>query len=101
MKQPKPLKVKMSIKDVSRKADSLMSKSYAKKDFASTQERLGKAQIANKVKPGQTGTSKEFKTLGKPYPVGKERVDIANKAKQSAKVDSLKSVSLRKQIKKK
>jgi hypothetical protein len=70
----------------------LMESSERKKKAAAMQESLGKAQMKNKVKSGQTGTSKYKETLGTPYPVGKERMDIAKKMRMSAKLDSLASV---------
>ena len=97
MKQPRPLKVKMSIKDVSKKADSLMNKSYDKKSFANEQIRWGKAQI----KAGNGNKVRVLDLKGATSPTAKERIDNANKMKQSAKIDSLTSVKLKNQIKKK
>lgn len=96
MKQLKP-KVKMSIKDVSRKADSLMNESASKKGFANQQIRFGKAAI-------KVGNSERVKVLdlkGTNTPTAQKRIADANKMKQSAKSDSLKSINLRKQIKNK
>lgn len=73
--QPKPKKP--IIKGTSKE---LMASSERKKKAAFDQEYLGKAQIKNKVK---SNTS--------PYPVGSERIAIANKMKKEAKMDSLKS----------
>ena len=72
-------------------SDSLKSESLRKKSFAATQESLGKAQIKNKVKPGQTGVSLYKETLGQPYPVGKQRLDIAKKYREEASKDSTNS----------
>lgn len=73
-------------------SDSLMRSSESKKRMAFEQERLGMAQIKNKVKPGQTGTSKYKGSLGTPYPVGKERLDIAKNMRKEATKDSLAAV---------
>ena len=97
MKQPKPLKVKMSIKDVLKKADSLMNKSYDKKSFANEQIRFGKAAI----KAGNANKTQLLDLKGTTSPTAKVRIDNANKMKQSAKIDSLTSVKLKNQIKKK
>jgi hypothetical protein len=97
MKQPKPSKVKMSIKDVSKKADSLMNKSYDKKSFANTQIKIGKAAM----KAGNAEKVRVLDLKGTTTPTAKERISNANKMKQSAKIDSLTSVKLRNQIKKK
>jgi hypothetical protein len=75
-----------------KRAKELMNSSNQKKNFAAEQEYMGKQQIKNKVKQGQTGVSLYKETLGQPYPVGKERLDIAKKARLSAKLDSLASV---------
>jgi len=77
-------------------AAELMRRSEKLKEFASKQEAMGKAQIKNNVKQGQTGVSMYKETLGQPYPVGKERLDIAAKARRDAKRDSLASVGLSK-----
>jgi hypothetical protein len=77
-------------------ASQLMERSNKLKQAAAQQEALGKAQIKNKVKQGQTGTSLYKETLGQPYPVGKERLDIASKMRREAKRDSLASVGLSK-----
>jgi hypothetical protein len=97
MKQPRPLKVKMSIKDVSKKADSLMNRSYDKKSFANTQIKMGKAQI----KAGNGEKVRLLDLKGTTSPTAKVRIANANKMKQSAKIDSLTSVKLKNQIKKK
>ena len=78
-----------------KKAEALMKRSNDSKNFAAEQERLGKAQIKNKVKPGQTGVWKgSLEDLGKPLPVGAERLAIAKKARQSATKDSLQAVRM-------
>jgi hypothetical protein len=82
--------------DKEKRAKELMQRSNERKEFANQQEELGKAQIKNKVKPGQTGISLYKETLGQPYPVGKERVDIAKKYRDMAKKDSLEAVKLMK-----
>jgi hypothetical protein len=73
-------------------SDSLMAESNRKKAIAIQQERLGMAQIKNKVKSGQTGTSKYKGSLGTPLPVGKERLDIAKNMRKEATRDSLAAV---------
>lgn len=73
-------------------SDSLMRSSESKKKAAFEQERLGKAQIKNKVdsktikKGGQ-----EYKSTSQ-YPVGKERLDIAKNMRKEATKDSLAAV---------
>jgi len=84
--------IKNQMKKLQPNPKSLMASSESKKRMALEQERLGKSQIKNKVKSGQTGTSKYKETLGTPYPVGKERMDIAKNMRMSAKLDSLASV---------
>jgi hypothetical protein len=71
-------------------AAELMRRSEKSKEFASKQEAIGKAQIKNNVKPN----SMEYR--GNVLPVGKERLDIASKARQDAKRDSMVSVGLSK-----
>lgn len=73
-------------------AAELMRRSERAKSFASEQEALGKAQIKNKVKPN----SQEWR--GNVLPVGKERLDIASKARREAKRDSIASVGLSKPV---
>ena len=80
--------------DKKKKAQELMKSSYEKKIAAAQQEALGKAQIKNKVKPGQTGTSKYKENLGEPFPVGKQRLEIAKKLRLEATKDSLAAVKM-------
>lgn len=93
--QPKP-KIKMATKDVAKKADSLMNKSFEKKAFAKSQIKIGKSAI----KSGNADKVRVLDLKGTTTPTAKARITNANKLNQSAKQDSLKSVSLRKQIKK-
>ena len=79
----------------------LMQSSESKKKAAAEQERLGKAQIKNKVKPGQTGFSWYKGSVGKPLPVGKERLKLAKDMRLSAKLDSLQSVRVSNKLKNK
>lgn len=81
---------------IKKRAKELMKKSENLKSTAAKQEALGKAQIKNKVKSGQTGISTYKETLGEPYPVGKERLKIAENMRKQAKLDSLSSVNLTK-----
>lgn len=93
--QPKP-KVKMATKDVAKKADSLMNKSFEKKAFAKSQIKIGNASL-------KSGTGDKVRVLdlkGTTTPTAKARIANAQKMLSSAKQDSLKSVGLRKQIKK-
>lgn len=91
-KQPKPGPDKKSV------ATTLMNRSNRLKSIASQQEGLGKAQIKNNVKPGQTGTLGQFtgkiRDAGKPIPVGQQRLDIAKKLRQEASRDSLRAVKI-------
>ncbi len=75
-------------------ADSLMNRAAEKRQFAAEQESLGKAQIKNKVdsKTIKKG-GKEYK-LTSPYPVGKERLDIAANSRRSAMVDEYQARNL-------
>ena len=84
--------------DKRKAAQKLMEASESKKKAAAQQESLGKAQIKNKVKPGQTGVSLYKGTLGQPYPVGQQRLDIAKKMRAEASQDSLKAVKMYPQI---
>jgi hypothetical protein len=76
--------------------DSLMNSYKSKSEAASTQKQMGDSQVKNKVKSGQTGTSKYKESLGTPYPVGKERLKIAEKLKMGATKDSLQASILEK-----
>ena len=93
--QTKP-KVKMSIKDASKKADSLMKSSVNKKSFANEQIKFGKAAI----KSGNANQVKVIDLKGTTSPTAKSRIANAQKMLSSSKMDSLKSVSIKKQIKK-
>jgi len=73
----------------------LMNRSEAKKKMALKQEQLGKGQIKNKVKPGQTGVSMYKGTLGTQLPVGGERLKIAKDMRLSSKLDSMQSVRIK------
>lgn len=88
--------MKTSMKTSQPSPKELMARSEAKKKMAYEQERLGKEQIKNKVKLGQTGTSKYKETLGQPLPVGAERLKIAKDMRLSSKLDSLQSVRMNK-----
>jgi hypothetical protein len=67
------------------RAKDLMRSSESKKRSAYDQQSIGEGQIRNKVK-----------TASSYYPVGKERLKIANDMRMSAKLDSLQAVRLRK-----
>jgi hypothetical protein len=69
----------------------MINKSQEKKSFANQQEKIGKAEIKNKVTQG-----KVLDLKGTTTPVGKKRIEIANKLKQEAKRDSLAAVSMSK-----
>lgn len=84
--------------DKKKKAEQLMKSSESKKKAAAQQESLGKAQIKNKVKEGSMGSiapyTKKMGDVGKPIPVGKQRLAIAEKLRSEASQDSLKAVKL-------
>lgn len=84
--------------DKKKKAEQLMKSSEAKKKAAAKQEALGKAQIKNKVKPGQTGTlgqwTGKIKDAGVKVPVGQQRLDISKKLRTEARQDSLQAVKI-------
>ena len=84
--------------DKKKQAEKLMKSSESKKKSAAQQEALGRAQIKNKVKEGSMGSiapyTKKMGDVGKPMPVGKQRVDIAQKMRADASQDSLKAVKL-------
>jgi hypothetical protein len=72
-------------------ADSLMRESERKKAFANTQAKIANAQI-------KRGTGNQVRVVslsGKTTPTASERLNIANSARQSAKIDSIASVNLR------
>lgn len=73
----------------------LMKRSEEKKKMAAQQERLGKAQVKNKVKPGSTGIIMSRERLGENVPVGAERLKIAKDMRLSSKLDSLQSVRVK------
>lgn len=80
---------------------SLMASSESKKRFAAEQEKIGKAQIKNKVDSKTIKKDgKEYKVTS-PYPVGAERLKIAKDMMLSAKLDSLQSVRMSKKMSKK
>jgi hypothetical protein len=93
--EKKPKLVKMATKDVAKKADSLMKKSFEKKSFANQQIKFGKASI----KAGNGNKVSLLDLKGTTTPTAQKRISNAQKMLSSAKQDSLKSVSLRKQIK--
>jgi hypothetical protein len=95
-KQDKP-KVKMAIKDVYRKSDSLMNESLNKKLFANQQIKYGNALI----KLGIGGKVRVIDAKGTTTPTAQKRISDAKNLQKSAKMDSLQSVKLRNQIKKK
>lgn len=76
----------------------LMERSESKKKAAAQQESLGKAQIKNKVKEGSMGDiaphTKRMSDVGKPMPVGKQRLNIAKDMRKSASRDSMDSVNM-------
>ena len=72
----------------------LMAKSEAKKKFAATQEKIGNAQIKNKVKEGSMGQYGKIDQM-KQVPVGQQRLKIAKDMRLSAKLDSLQSVRIK------
>lgn len=86
--------------DKEKKAKELMERSNDRKRFAATQEEIGRAQIKNKVKEGSMGSiapfTKKMGDVGKPIPVGQQRLDIAKKYREMAKKDSLEAVNLMK-----
>jgi hypothetical protein len=79
-------------------AKALMERSERKKDAARTQERIGNAQIKNKVKEGSMGSlhryTKRMEDVGSQIPVGKQRLDIAKRLRSEATRDSLASVRM-------
>jgi lipopolysaccharide biosynthesis glycosyltransferase len=77
---------------------SLMASSESKKRFAAEQEKIGKAQIKNKVKEGSMGYDLRY---GGTIPVGKQRLKLAKDMMLSAKLDSLQSVRMSKKMSKK
>lgn len=74
------------------KSDSLMKESNKKKAFANTQEKIGKAAISK----GKENESRLLDLKGTSTPTGKERLEMARKAKESAKKDSIASVKAKK-----
>ena len=88
--------------DKKKKAEKLMKSSEAKKKAAAEQEALGKAQIKNNVKQGSMGSiapyTKKMADVGKPIPVGQQRLDIAKKLRAEASQDSLRAVKMYPQI---
>ena len=71
------------------KSDSLMKESIRKKSFARVQDEIGSALVKKGLGDKQAGTPWE------PMPTGRERVEIARKARESAKKDSIASVKAR------
>ena len=84
--------------DPKKKAEQLMNRSVEKKKAAAQQEALGKAQIKNKVKEGSMGSiapyTKKMGNVGKPIPVGQQRLDIAKKLRKEASQDSFRAVKM-------
>ena len=76
------------------KSDSLMNEYGKKMRMANDQEYLGKAQIRNKVKEGSMRNPGygDIGSAGAILPVGKQRIEIANKLRASAKQDSINAV---------
>ena len=70
------------------KAADLMRSSNANKLAAYEQEKIGKAQIKNNVKPNT------MVYQGNVLPVGQERIDIAKGMRTQATKDSLQSVRI-------
>lgn len=79
------------------KSDSLMNEYGKKMKMANTQEAIGKAQIKNKVKEGSMTNPGygDIRSAGAILPVGKQRLEIANKLRASAKQDSVNAVKLK------
>lgn len=76
------------------KSDSLMKESQRKKSFAGKQEKIGSALVKKGMgdKPmGILYIDGELKSI----PTGKQRLEIAKKARESAKKDSIASVKAR------
>lgn len=91
---------KVPIKRVKEIADSLMKESNRKKEVAYNQERIGKSLVkkglGDKVdtywfSDGKLGIGKQ-----EALPTGRQRLEIARKARESASADSAKSVRLSK-----
>lgn len=79
------------------KSDSLMNEYGKKMKMANSQEAIGKAQIRNKVKEGSMTNPGygDIRSAGAILPVGKQRIEIANKLRASAKQDSVNAVKLK------
>lgn len=97
---------KVPAKRIKEIADSLMRGSDKKKAFANTQEKIGSSLVKKGLgdkkqsywdNEGRLGTIGKQKTM----PTGKERLELAKKARQSASADSTKSVRLQNLIKNK
>jgi hypothetical protein len=73
-------------------SDSLMRSSESKKKMAFEQERLGMAQIKNKVDSKTIKKGGQEYKLTSQYPIGKERLDIAKNMRKEATRDSLAAV---------
>lgn len=76
-------------------SDSLMSESLRKKAFAAQQEKIGMALVKKGMGDKPMGTryvDNEFKSV----PTGKQRLEIAKKARQSASADSAKAIKYKK-----
>jgi len=77
------------------KADSLMKESNRKKEFASKQEAIGSALVKKGMGDKEMGSiysNGKFESV----PTGKQRLEIARKAKEEAKKDSIASVKSKK-----
>jgi hypothetical protein len=75
-------------------SDSLMNESNRKKYFAAQQEKIGSALVKKGMGDKPMGTvyvNGKFESV----PTGKQRLEIARKAKEEAKKDSINSVKLR------
>ena len=84
--------------DKKKRAEQLMKRSESLKNAAYDQEKIGRAQIKNKVKEGSMGSiapyTRKLSDVGAPIPVGRQRVAIAQKMRADASRDSLKAVKL-------
>lgn len=72
------------------KADSLMKESNKKKYLANQQEKIGKAFI----KAGKGNDVFVLDLKGTTTPTAYERLEIAKKARESAKTDSLNAIKI-------
>lgn len=87
-------KTNTKMPDNKKKAQQLMESARKKKSAAYAQERMGREQIKNKVKPGSMTAYWTTEMIGKKLPVGQERIDIAKRLRAEATRDSLNAVKL-------